>query len=210
MLNPCTGCDNMEVWRTQLTFDVTDHRALSWFENPYRIHQRLLMAWPNEPPGRVLWRADAEWLRLLVQAPNKADWLAAFRDFPILIRASQSQTALELAPGEERAFQLRAAPTKTRIQPGERSKILYGLPEPEWIPWLERKSDLYGFELVKVRTKGSTKIEPRRNRDEPPHTHFAVDFEGVLRVTDPESFARAVVGGIGRGKGYGLGLLILE
>jgi CRISPR system Cascade subunit CasE len=37
--------------------------------------------------------------------------------------------------------------------------------------------------------------------------HFAVDFDGVLRVTDPQEFVEAVRCGIGPAKGFGFGLL---
>lgn len=37
--------------------------------------------------------------------------------------------------------------------------------------------------------------------------HFAVDFDGVLRVTDPQKFVEAVRCGIGPAKGFGFGLL---
>ena len=32
-------------------------------------------------------------------------------------------------------------------------------------------------------------------------------FEGILTVTDPELFCRALTEGIGRGKAYGMGMM---
>jgi len=34
-------------------------------------------------------------------------------------------------------------------------------------------------------------------------------YEGVLRITDPESLRRALIAGIGRSKAYGCGLMTL-
>ncbi len=38
-------------------------------------------------------------------------------------------------------------------------------------------------------------------------THFAVRFDGLLRVTDPDAFRQTLVRGIGSGKAFGFGLL---
>ena len=87
---------------------------------------------------------------------------------------------------------------------------LVALPEPEWIPWLERKGASYGYDLLDAHVKGAATIQPTRGRGEPVQTQLAVDFAGRLRVVNPEQFLTAVIGGIGRGKGYGLGLLMLR
>jgi len=36
-----------------------------------------------------------------------------------------------------------------------------------------------------------------------------VTFEGIARITDPELTRRSLLGGVGAGKAYGLGLLTL-
>jgi CRISPR system Cascade subunit CasE len=40
--------------------------------------------------------------------------------------------------------------------------------------------------------------------------HTVVDYEGVLIVEDPARLLAALIGGVGRGKAYGLGLLLLR
>jgi CRISPR system Cascade subunit CasE len=40
-------------------------------------------------------------------------------------------------------------------------------------------------------------------------THLAVQFDGVLEVTDPAKFLETVRQGIGSAKGFGFGLLSL-
>jgi CRISPR system Cascade subunit CasE len=37
--------------------------------------------------------------------------------------------------------------------------------------------------------------------------HTGVDFDGVLRVTDPALFTQSLAAGIGAGKAWGFGLL---
>ncbi len=60
---------------------------------------------------------------------------------------------------------------------------------------------------VNVRCEGK---QTGRKRDAAPGhatTHFAVVFDGLLRVTDTDAFLETLVHGIGPGKAYGFGLL---
>lgn len=83
----------------------------------------------------------------------------------------------------------------------------------------EREGVPGGFELVQQKRAGemvpTCVVGPpqsysfRRSDARWPMHFVGVDFEGVLRVTDPEQFTQTVRGGIGRGKAFGFGLLSL-
>ncbi len=94
------------------------------------------------------------------------------------------------------------------------------------IAWLQRKAAESGFAVeLEAEDEFGRKVEllrtiPRgrgyftKDRSEtggaPIHgVHHGVDFEGVLRVTDPKIFAAAFHKGIGSAKGFGFGLLTL-
>lgn len=75
--------------------------------------------------------------------------------------------------------------------------------------WLERKAERHGFEILGVHVEpGITKVEAHDGRT------FSLDstqFTGLLRVTDPASFAQVLVQGIGAtGSAFGLNLLIVQ
>ena len=101
--------------------------------------------------------------------------------------------------------------------------------------WLRRKGEQNGFALVPLpsgddwlnsfaddeeadhRQSGEVRIVPlerfRGDKPEGQNTssmrleHYAVDFDGILRVTDPDAFACGITSGIGPGKAFGFGLL---
>jgi CRISPR-associated protein Cas6/Cse3/CasE subtype I-E len=86
------------------------------------------------------------------------------------------------------------------------------LPLEDWRgrrTWLERQGGKHGFEVLGVH------VEPRMQKIE---THDgrrfridATDFTGLLRVTDPAAFGKALTNGIGRvGKAFGLNLLLVQ
>lgn len=82
--------------------------------------------------------------------------------------------------------------------------------------WIERKGAEGGFAIERDElTRPLLMIAPnhdyviRRSRDRKsdPMTFTGVDFEGILRITDAEAFAKTLQGGIGRGKAFGFGLV---
>jgi hypothetical protein len=83
-----------------LEVDSRSHIARTWLGNPYRVHQRLLMAFPNADPGRVLFRIEDEWAlpRIIVQSEAEAEWDAAFGDFTVLASPVQQKTCLPIPP----------------------------------------------------------------------------------------------------------------
>ena len=63
-----------------------------WARNPYRVHQRLCMAFDGQPDGRVLFRIEGPVRtsrglrpRILVQSIHAPDWDQAFRNAPITV-----------------------------------------------------------------------------------------------------------------------------
>src|SRR5450830_665124 len=114
-----------------LEVDPRSHIARTWLGNPYRVHQRLLMAFPNADPGRVLFRIEDEWAppRIIVQSEAEAEWAAAFGDFAVLASPVQQKTlSIDVAAGDVLRFRLRANPTK-RLSAGCPGKKVDG---PGW------------------------------------------------------------------------------
>lgn len=90
-------------------------------------------------------------------------------------------------------------------------KHLY-LPLDDWRgrkAWLEKQGLKHGFQVVGVHVKPAMqKVEAR---DERTFRMDATEFSGLLRVTDPAAFGKALTAGIGRvGKAFGLNLLIVQ
>lgn len=211
----------------------TTGRALA---DLYALHQLVYSAFVDTEPaslGRVLFRLDTTAdgdASLLVQSEARPEWdrlgerVAAVRGPKVW--EPQFETGAQLR------FRLRASPTK-RIpfprghpQAGHQRRGLLTRPEQE--QWLARQGERCGFALCATPPGW---FDPF-GEEEPPSavqtvplghlkgykagaglagpttvTHLAVDFDGVLRVTDAAAFTAAIATGLGPGKSFGFGLL---
>jgi CRISPR system Cascade subunit CasE len=181
--------------------------ALGWISNPYRVHQRLCMAYPNEE--RLLFRIEdnSAGSAILVQSTALPDWNKGFADFAVLrIEPETKSFDLDLVKDGLYRFRLLANPTVTR-----NGKRLGLLKEEDQHAWLLRQFGKAGAELLGYQLKdlGLQRAGKNPAKDSGFQTHLAVQFEGVLKAIDTERLAQAVKLGIGPAKGYGFGLLSL-
>jgi len=189
-------------------------RAVGWASNPYRVHQRLRLAWPAEP--RLLFRIedlpDGRGTQILVQAHSSPDWSAAFGDFPVLLGPPEHKSfEPRLETGRRYRFRLLANPTAKKKNEQGRPVRLSLFKEDDQRSWLARKLAGAGAELLgcTAAARGLQRSRKHSQKQEGMQTHFAVSFEGLLRVNDPARLQEAVEHGIGPAKGYGFGLLSL-
>lgn len=188
--------------------------------------------------GRVLFRLDADTSgggvspSLLVQSEQPPDWERL--DTPAVCVRGPKLWQPQFERGQTLRFRLRASPTKKTALPRGHSQAGHqrqGLvTRPEQAAWLERQGLRCGFALretpadwfdafdeqepraaVQIVSRGHLKgHKPAGNTGSAMTlTHLAVDFDGLLRVTDPAAFAEAVRTGLGPGKAFGMGLLSL-
>jgi len=112
-------------------------------------------------------------------------------------------------------FQLCANPTKkvaVQKPDGSFKKNSRRVPlskREDLIAWIKRKGELGGFcvEENSLRTipRGREYFEKNGQRG----LHSAVEFQGVVAVTDPQKFHDAFTRGIGPAKAFGFGLLVI-
>lgn len=182
--------------------------ALTWSANPYRVHQRLAMGFAGRDP-RLLFRLEdtRQGAQILVQSQRRPDWDLAFAGLDVLDAPPECKTfEWRLSAGACYRFRLLANPCVKRD--GKRLGLLR---EDHQRAWLSRKLTEAGAELVACRASSLGHLKSRRSphKDEATQTHFAVLYEGVLRVREPSRFEGALRSGIGPAKGYGFGLLSL-
>jgi len=173
--------------------------------NPYSMHQTLAQV--LERGQRALWRLEAEGgfdeYHLLVQTTLRPDWQALLSRFPGYTEvAEDSPKPFNPAfhPGQQLRFRLYANPTVTR------NRKRFGLyREEEQLRWLASRLAVAGANPLRV-------VVSRRGKLRIPKSgQVAVlavgQFDGVLRVENPNRLMEAVRNGIGHGKAFGLGLL---
>lgn len=182
--------------------------ALGWLANRYRVHQRLRMAYREEP--RLLFRIEElnGRTRILAQSSTQPDWQDAFGDFAVLMEKPvvKELNLQQLEKGGYYRFRLVANPVVTRNK-----KRLGLLEEQEQLNWINRQLEKSGAILKEcfVRQIGLERSEKNPARERQMQTHYAVEFNGVIRVEDPVTLADRIAEGIGPAKAYGFGLLTL-
>lgn len=198
--------------------------------DPYQMHSTLCRAFSMAdqkcPEGEFLWRLEPETgqenlPRVLVQSRSQPDWTRihlfdwlAMTEPAIDLRARLKLDSLQA--GQRFRFRLRANPCVTR---NHKRLGLLRLSDQE--NWVARKAELHGF--IVPRLAPSARTEPSEARFDVRVSQeqllrgkqhagngirvYAVLFDGLLTVTDPEKFRLTLRTGIGHGKTMGLGLL---
>lgn len=193
------------MYLSRLSLNAT-RTALSWSANPYRVHQRLLLAFSQEP--RLLFRVEenGERRQILVQSRSQPDWAAAFAGLHVLQNVEWKPFDLCFASGQVYAFRLLANPTVKRA--GSRLGLLH---EEDQLDWLARKMSTAGAVVLAGQVRSSHLQHSEKNlaKDSTAQTHLAVLYEGTLRASQPDLLTKAVENGVGSAKGYGFGLLSL-
>ena len=213
------------MYLSRLILNPRHRRVQKEVAAPYQMHRSLMKAFPdNLKPGdeRVLFRLETHprtgVLTLLVQSLTLPDWswLAEPDARGYLLPVDEPNPAvksfdLNLAISQVLAFRLRANPTVKRRFDEETHKRVGLYREDEQIEWLKRKGEQGGFHVLSARTSGNDVVRGRIRRNDQTHkvNLLAVQFDGLLQVTDPDLLCETVRRGIGSGKGLGFGLLSL-
>ncbi len=80
------------------------------------------------------------------------------------------------------------------------------------LKWINGKADTLGCHMdpKKVIVEGYSRRTGNKDKSGHQIRLGIMDFSGILRVTHPENFRKALTNGIGRAKAFGCGLLLLK
>jgi len=204
------------IYLTQLTLDLATATTLH-ICNAYDWHQRVWQCFPNQPAGQrdFLTRLDrqAKGFRLLIVSltpPTKPSWC------PLNNNCWQSQPIPDAYfTHHHYAFQLYANPTKKvpSQNPDRRPKkqgrrVPLDTPD-DLLAWITRKGAQGGFTVDQDTLH--TALQGRQYFSGPGKRglHYAVDFKGILTITDLRQFRKTLTHGIGSAKAFGFGLLVI-
>lgn len=189
-----------------------DQAARMGLHDLYDWHQLSWRAFPGKDGARrdFLTRLDRRErdhaFRLLILSPGPPTRPQAWPDEEGAWQVREINKAFF---GHDRyRFQLRANPT--RRDNATRKRIPLKTDE-ELAGWLRRKAEAGGFlvadETLRMIRLGREwfRIDGRSREG----IHHAVEYDGVLGVTDRAKFAEAFAKGIGSAKAFGFGLLAL-
>lgn len=196
-------------------------RQVRWdLGNSYELHRTIMDAFPTPLPTdeRILFRVDTlprtGMVALLVQSRHRPDWARWENRHPQYLLPLDSlppdyanpvckPVALQLSNGQVFGFRLRANPTKKKD--GKRQALI---DEKTRRDWLHRKLEQGGMRLLAGNDDRYERVEGTR-QNAPTIVLYAVEFEGILQITEPALAMKTLQSGIGTGKGLGFGLLSL-
>ncbi len=197
------------MFLSQLLFNPRSRAARSDLADRYELHRTLLNAFPTKLSAdeRVLYRVEDNRrlpaVSVLVQSHSLPDWdsVERMQHDGYLADIPKVRTIMpNITQGQRIPFRLQANPTIKRE--GKRHAIYA---DSDLMEWLLRQGDRHGFtcdplgvQMVKLGKKHGQK---RRQ------TWHAVQFDGLLMVTNEEAFHAGLASGIGSAKGFGFGLL---
>ena len=216
--------------------DLAPERRLArkYLGSPQAMHAVVMGATGGnigDGPGRVLWRVDrGTTTALYILSPLEPDCSQLVAE--VGAAGTQART-LDYSPflasldaGQLWAFRLAANPSYSASKgPGVRGQRYGHVTVEQQRQWLVERAPRHGFELMPVDhvdDEGSDGAVMVVHRERPVFNRRRSEgegrdrvtinrtvYEGVLRITDPESLRRALIAGIGRSKAYGCGLMTL-
>ncbi len=182
------------------------------------MHRSVMDLFPDVGGGNAremlgvlyrLYRTDRE-LRLYVQSEDKPDATRLRPGFDMVDQPKELGFLQDsIAAGQTYLFDLLASPTKKKGTDAKNSKRVFLTSAENRLHWLKRKAADAGFSLEWVREEGQETILACIADTDTQITSVGVHFRGVLKVQDISAFRKAWAEGIGPGKAYGLGMLLL-
>ena len=117
-----------------------------------------------------------------------------------------------LRAGQYLKFDLIASPSKKVSVDGQKNSRRRILRDPaERQAWLERKAEQSGFMICQVMEQEQLHVSGKHHADKGGTMyHDAYHYQGVLRITDTDVFRNALRKGIGSGKAYGFGMMMVR
>lgn len=199
---------------TRLLLDPRNRLARSELADPYQMHCTLARAFAEDeaaPPSPFLWRLEKGGVpQLLVQSRAPGRWEVIERRNPgwsTSVEEREFDPATLVCTGRRVRFRLRANPSVKRD--GKRHALYT---ESDQLEWVVRQMGRAGAAVraadVVVSSPARISVVQKRSKGRQ-IVVFAVLFDGLVTVQQPDMLVAAVRAGIGHGKHLGLGLLSL-
>ncbi|SDN37071.1 type I-E CRISPR-associated protein Cas6/Cse3/CasE [Pseudomonas jinjuensis] len=199
-------------------------RNLASHGDAYRDHALVWRLFPGDGlPRDFIFRRDLDALGrpvyfIVSRRPPQTD--------SGLLQVQSKAYRPQLSVGEWLRFDLRANPTISRKVEGKSSrrhdvlmdaKRRAGSPvqvqqavDAAGLAWLLERSVNWGLEVAGDSVLQSAyqqhRLHPRGKRIE----YSSLDYQGFARVVDPQRLQQALLEGVGHGKGFGCGLLLVK
>ena len=199
--------------KVEIDYETAIKRGL---RDSYAWHQKVWQAFPDRDRESrdFLTRLDDinSGFRLLILSqsiPTRPDWCPTDN-------WKTSEMPNSFLDASIFRFSLLANATEKKVvrdEQGNRKKNGKRIPivgEENLIAWLKRKSALHGFQVNEQQIQATPMPRQYFTKKGKAGLHAATNFQGILKITDNELFAKTLTTGIGTAKAFGFGMLCLS
>jgi CRISPR system Cascade subunit CasE len=202
------------MYLSQIILNDRDRKVRHDLSNIHNLHRSIMQAFPDVEQKRVradwqiLFRLEPDSNVLMVQSELEPDWGKLPLTYLTQQQCKPFQPEVSLFPVDRLLrFRLKANPSK-RDKETRKTVGLYYQPDQE--AWFSRQATQHGFSVEGLDIIPAANLWGTKEKGQPQIKIHTALFQGVLKVQDPDLFAKAVRQGIGKGKSYGCGLLSLS
>ncbi len=201
------------MYLSRVAIDFTKHESRRALYNLEKMHGMVESSFLGERQ-RNLWRVDRieeeNYLLLLSPKPPQKNSLPEQIGYDNSVWETKSYEGIvsRIHEGMKCHFRLTANPTVAMHEKdNKRGKVKAITIVAKQREWMKKQAEKGGF-LIQDNQFDVVESEWRTLKKANKEVHIlAVTFEGMLTITNRESFLNALTGGIGREKAYGMGLL---
>ena len=191
------------------------------FAGGYALHQAVWDVFADSPDRDFLYRLDAVGRVPLVHAVSARKP----QDRKGIWRIESKEYAPQIKRGMRLGFTVRVNPTVKRdgkrhdVVMNEKHKLraegqVNESPAQEIVSaacdkWIGTRSEKNGFKVLQFRADGYRQVDFQK-KDGVPVRYSVVDITGVLEVADEKAFIKMLFEGLGPGKAFGCGLMLVR
>ncbi len=201
------------MYLSKLILDIRSREVRKALGNCQDMHRDLQTAFAgNREEAGVLYRLEEkkQSIELYVLSKEKPDWKVLEERGCIINEKVLDISSLRELYKENAVlrFELLAFPAKKVKGDGKNSRRIFLKECGERRDWIFRQADKYGFQLLEVYEDDAWRqiVGKKEGRI----VYSAVNFYGCLQIGDSKKFWDSYEKGIGAGKAYGLGMLMLS
>ncbi len=203
------------MYLSKLHLDIHDQWARKCIQNCQDMHRSIQQLFHStRKDSGVLYRFNPQKQDIYVLSKIEPDTSADMSRTGMILLGVRNLSGLEqsFSAGRCYRFDLLAEPSKKQVKDGKKNSQRRFLRMPEErMKWLQRKGAQHGFDVLQVQEEGRSAIVGYHDVEHGGKMNAqAVRFQGVLRIREKEAFYKAWQNGIGPGKSYGQGMLMIR
>lgn len=202
------------MYLSKLELNLQNRQTVNCLTDCQKMHRMLCGLFSRErQEQQLLYRVKMDGNRVFVylhsrEAPER---IPAYGS--LVGQREVSDWVNTMEAGQVWGFDLLAMPSKKVYQPerdqNSRRRILRHSQERQ--EWLRRKGEQNGFRILQAEEQQDQHSKGYHPEEKGGVMHLdAYRYQGVLQIRDGEKFRKALAEGIGPGKAYGLGMLLLR